>query len=109
MLMEHFNSETAKWAFRTPTEDTQAAKAGVDKVQEKKEEGGVPVLPVEPELSEEQIEELEVQFGSGLIEEVIDQGWAELRLVGDMEEARVWEPLEVLPEEGQWEGFERTP
>ncbi|KAI5838729.1 ETC complex I subunit conserved region-domain-containing protein [Morchella snyderi] len=69
--------------------------------------GDTPILPVEPPLSAEQVAEVEAQFGGGLIEEVVDQGWAELKLVSAMEEARVWEELEVVPEEGQWVGFER--
>ncbi|KAH0604484.1 uncharacterized protein H6S33_006861 [Morchella sextelata] len=71
--------------------------------------GDTPYLPVEPPLSAEQVAEVEAQFGGGLIEEVVDQGWAELKLVSTMEEARVWEELEVVPEEGQWVGFERKP
>lgn len=69
---------------------------------------GVPLLPEEPPLYAEQVTELEEKLGAGLIEEVIDQGWMELTLVKEMEEAKIWEPLETQPEEGQWVGFERT-
>ncbi|KAL7274238.1 hypothetical protein RUND412_002867 [Rhizina undulata] len=66
-------------------------------------------LPVEPDLSAEQVEEIESQIGGGLIEEIIEQGWNEMQLVGQMKEAKIWESLEVQPEEGQWEAFERKP
>lgn len=72
-------------------------------------EDDVPLLPLEPELTAEQVSELEEKLGSGLIEEVIDQGWAELKLIVEMESAKVWEELEEVPKEGQWVGFEKKP
>jgi NADH dehydrogenase (ubiquinone) 1 alpha subcomplex subunit 5 len=68
----------------------------------------VPLLPEEPPLFAEQVVELEEKLGGGLIEEIIDQGWEELTLIKEMEDAKIWDPLEVQPEEGQWVGFERT-
>ncbi|KAI5816517.1 ETC complex I subunit conserved region-domain-containing protein [Pyronema omphalodes] len=64
---------------------------------------------LEEELSAEQVEEIEAKIGEGLIEEIIEEGWGELKCAEAMKENQVWEPLEVVPEEGQWVAFERTP
>lgn len=64
---------------------------------------------LEPQLTAEQIETIENQIGEGLIEEVIEEGWGELRCAEAMKAHKVWEPLEVVPDEGQWVAFERTP
>ncbi|KAK7957045.1 uncharacterized protein PG986_006267 [Apiospora aurea] len=53
------------------------------------------------------VEEIETKIGAGLIEEVIEVAQAELKLVDTMLEAKVWEPLEEKPTEGQWTYFER--
>lgn len=107
MIRDYITTETERWKFPPmPTSaSTQAAKAAG--VVEK--DPMALLFPLEPQLTEEQVSELEEKLGGGLIEEVIDQGWAELKLVGDMEEAKVWEDLEIVPQEGQWVGFERTP
>ncbi|KAH8889802.1 hypothetical protein GQ53DRAFT_842685 [Thozetella sp. PMI_491] len=63
----------------------------------------------EPQLTAEQIEQLENKIGAGLIEEVIQVAEGELRLVDTMVEAKVWESLEEKPSEGQWTYFERKP
>jgi NADH dehydrogenase (ubiquinone) 1 alpha subcomplex subunit 5 len=76
--------------------------------EEEGEEGEEEVL-LEPQLSAEQVAEIEERIGEGLIEEVVDEGWAELTCARAMAEGKVWEPLEVVPEEGQWVAFERTP
>ncbi|KAF4587570.1 putative NADH-ubiquinone oxidoreductase [Ophiocordyceps camponoti-floridani] len=47
----------------------------------------------EPQLTVEQIAELEKRIGAGLIEEVIQVAEAELRLVEIMQEASVWSTL----------------
>ncbi|KAK0735913.1 ETC complex I subunit conserved region-domain-containing protein [Apiosordaria backusii] len=62
----------------------------------------------EPQLTAEQISELENKIGAGLIEEVIQVAEGELKLVDTMIESKVWEPLEEPPAEGQWVAFERT-
>jgi len=67
----------------------------------------VPPIPAEPPLTAEQVAELEAKLEAGLIEEVINQGVAEMKLVKEMLEARPWEPLEEEPVKGQWEYFER--
>ncbi|KAL2159817.1 hypothetical protein VTH06DRAFT_1950 [Thermothelomyces fergusii] len=63
----------------------------------------------EPQLTADQIEELENKLGAGLIEEVIQVAEGELKLVDTMIEHKVWEPLEEQPAEGQWVYFERKP
>ncbi|OAA64298.1 NADH-ubiquinone oxidoreductase [Niveomyces insectorum RCEF 264] len=63
----------------------------------------------EPQLTAEQIEELEGKLGAGLIEEVIQVAEGEARLVDVMIKAKVWENLEEKPSEGQWTYFERKP
>ncbi|KAI5866670.1 hypothetical protein GGS23DRAFT_551514 [Durotheca rogersii] len=63
----------------------------------------------EPQLTAEQIEEIENRIGGGLIEEVVDRAQAELDLVDFMCQSKVWEDLEEKPAEGQWTYFERTP
>ncbi|KAK3898266.1 ETC complex I subunit conserved region-domain-containing protein [Staphylotrichum tortipilum] len=61
----------------------------------------------EPQLTADQISELENKIGAGLIEEVIQVAEGELKLVDTMVQAKVWEPLEEKPAEGQWVYFER--
>ncbi|KAH7327885.1 NADH-ubiquinone oxidoreductase 29.9 kDa subunit [Stachybotrys elegans] len=61
----------------------------------------------EPQLTADQIHELEHKIGAGLIEEVIQVAEGELQLVDRMTQAKVWEELEEKPVEGQWEYFDR--
>ncbi|KAK4156236.1 ETC complex I subunit conserved region-domain-containing protein [Chaetomidium leptoderma] len=61
----------------------------------------------EPQLTADQISELETKIGAGLIEEVVQVAENELNLVHTMVQAKVWEPLEEQPAEGQWVYFER--
>ncbi|TLS30824.1 hypothetical protein PpBr36_02854 [Pyricularia pennisetigena] len=61
----------------------------------------------EPQLTAEQVEEVENKIGAGLIEEVVQVAEGELRLVKTMIEGKVWENLEEQPAEGQWKYFER--
>ncbi|KAF0319106.1 NADH-ubiquinone oxidoreductase 29.9 kDa subunit [Colletotrichum sp. SAR11_59] len=61
----------------------------------------------EPQLTADQIAELENKIGAGLIEEVIQVAEGELKLVDTMIQAKVWEDLEEKPVEGQWTYFER--
>ncbi|KAJ1331905.1 NADH-ubiquinone oxidoreductase subunit [Microdochium nivale] len=61
----------------------------------------------EPQLTADQVEELETKFGAGLLEEVVQVAENELKLVDAMKESKVWESLEEKPAEGQWEYFER--
>ncbi|KAI2622233.1 ETC complex I subunit conserved region-domain-containing protein [Hypomontagnella submonticulosa] len=56
----------------------------------------------EPQLTADQIEEIETKIGAGLIEEVVQCAQNELRLVDIMYENKVWEDLEEKPAEGQW-------
>ncbi|KAK4181910.1 putative NADH-ubiquinone oxidoreductase 29.9 kDa subunit mitochondrial precursor [Triangularia setosa] len=62
----------------------------------------------EPQLTAEQISELENRIGAGLIEEIIQVAEGELKLTDTMIESKVWEPLEEPAAEGQWVAFERT-
>ncbi|RYO86321.1 hypothetical protein DL766_009664 [Monosporascus sp. MC13-8B] len=62
----------------------------------------------EPQLTADQIEEIENKIGAGLIEEVIQVAEGELNLVDSMYKAKVWEGLEEQPPEGQWAYFERN-
>lgn len=104
MIRDYITTESERWTF-----PPMPVPASMHAAEVNESDLAIPLFPLEPQLTEEQVSELEQKFGGGLIEEVIDQGWAELKLVGDMEEARVWEELEVVPQEGQWVGFERTP
>ncbi|GAP85915.1 putative NADH-ubiquinone oxidoreductase kda subunit [Rosellinia necatrix] len=61
----------------------------------------------EPQMTADQVEEIENKIGAGLIEEVVQMAESELKLVDIMYEAKVWESLEEKPAEGQWEYFER--
>ncbi|KAI0482876.1 ETC complex I subunit conserved region-domain-containing protein [Xylariaceae sp. FL0804] len=62
----------------------------------------------EPQMTAEQVYEVENKIGAGLIEEVVQVAEGELKLVDHMAEAKVWESLEEQPPAGQWEYFERT-
>ncbi|KAH7022489.1 ETC complex I subunit conserved region-domain-containing protein [Ilyonectria destructans] len=62
----------------------------------------------EPQLTADQISELEHKIGAGLIEEVIQVAEGELNLIDTMEKAKVWEGLEDKPVDGQWTYFDRT-
>ncbi|KAI0974578.1 ETC complex I subunit conserved region-domain-containing protein [Xylaria arbuscula] len=61
----------------------------------------------EPQLTADQVEEIENKIGAGLIEEVVQVAETELKLVDILYEAKVWENLEEQPAPGQWEYFER--
>ncbi|KAK3398691.1 NADH-ubiquinone oxidoreductase 29.9 kDa subunit, mitochondrial [Sordaria brevicollis] len=61
----------------------------------------------EPQLTAEQVAEMEAKIGSGLIEEVIQVAEGELKLVDIMAKAKAWEALEEDAPEGQWTYFER--
>ncbi|KAJ8108862.1 hypothetical protein ONZ43_g6297 [Nemania bipapillata] len=61
----------------------------------------------EPQMTADQVEEIENKIGAGLIEEVVQMAESELKLVDVMYEAKVWESLEEQPPAGQWEYFER--
>ncbi|KAI0432173.1 ETC complex I subunit conserved region-domain-containing protein [Xylaria sp. FL1042] len=61
----------------------------------------------EPQMTADQVEEIENKIGAGLIEEVVQMAESELKLVDVMYEAKVWESLEEKPPAGQWEYFER--
>ncbi|KAI2467118.1 ETC complex I subunit conserved region-domain-containing protein [Annulohypoxylon bovei var. microspora] len=71
-----------------------------------KPDEGVP-WESEPQLTADQVEEIENKLGSGLIEEVIKLAQDECKLVDIMYENKVWEDLEEKPAEGQWTYFER--
>ncbi|KAI0132710.1 ETC complex I subunit conserved region-domain-containing protein [Xylariales sp. AK1849] len=62
----------------------------------------------EPQLTADQIDEIEQKIGAGLIEEVVQMAESELGLVDTMLQAEVWEDLEEKPVEGQWTYFERN-
>ncbi|KAG6042044.1 hypothetical protein E4U41_006721 [Claviceps citrina] len=61
----------------------------------------------EPQLTADQIHDLEQKIGAGLIEEVIQVAEGELHMIETMEKSKVWEDLEETPVEGQWEYFDR--
>ncbi|KAL0634689.1 hypothetical protein Q9L58_006354 [Maublancomyces gigas] len=117
-VRDYFATETGRWSFPPMPGPATVLKEKPAEAPPhgalfgpgtSEESPAIPLFPVEPQLTEEQVSGLEEKFGGGLIEEVIDQGWAELNLVEDMHAAKVWEELEVVPEEGQWVGFERKP
>ncbi|KAI0505772.1 ETC complex I subunit conserved region-domain-containing protein [Xylaria bambusicola] len=62
----------------------------------------------EPQMTADQVEEIENKIGAGLIEEVVQMAESELKLIDIMYEAKVWESLEEKPPAGQWEYFERV-
>ncbi|KAI2638192.1 ETC complex I subunit conserved region-domain-containing protein [Xylaria nigripes] len=61
----------------------------------------------EPQMTADQVEEVENKIGAGLIEEVVQMAESEIKLVDIMYEAKIWESLEEKPPAGQWEYFER--
>jgi NADH dehydrogenase (ubiquinone) 1 alpha subcomplex subunit 5 len=61
----------------------------------------------EPQLTADQVHELEQKIGAGLIEEVIQVAEGELGLIETMEKSKVWEDLDEKPAEGQWTYFDR--
>ncbi|KAI1818477.1 ETC complex I subunit conserved region-domain-containing protein [Poronia punctata] len=61
----------------------------------------------EPQLTADQVEEVENKIGAGLIEEVVSMAENELTLADIMYKSKVWENLEEQPPAGQWEYFER--
>ncbi|KAI0193296.1 ETC complex I subunit conserved region-domain-containing protein [Xylaria flabelliformis] len=61
----------------------------------------------EPQMTADQVEEVENKIGAGLIEEVVQMAESELKLIDILYEAKVWESLEEQPPAGQWEYFER--
>ncbi|KAH7121245.1 ETC complex I subunit conserved region-domain-containing protein [Dendryphion nanum] len=67
-----------------------------------------PVLDHEPQLTAEQISEVENQIGAGLIEEVIQVAEGEHGLVDEMIKSKGWEALEEPAPEGQWSYHERV-
>ncbi|ETS83857.1 hypothetical protein PFICI_05733 [Pestalotiopsis fici W106-1] len=62
----------------------------------------------EPQLTADQVEEIEQKIGAGLIEEVVQMAESELKLVDYMLQAKPWEELEEKPVEGQWTYFDRN-
>ncbi|KAH6899057.1 ETC complex I subunit conserved region-domain-containing protein [Thelonectria olida] len=84
-------ADQALWAERKPLEDHEQIE-WVD----------------EPQLTADQISELETKIGAGLIEEVIQVAEGELKLIDTMEKTKVWEDLDEKPVEGQWTYFERN-
>ncbi|KAH9207745.1 ETC complex I subunit conserved region-domain-containing protein [Leptodontidium sp. 2 PMI_412] len=65
-------------------------------------------LDPEPQLTADQISDIENKIGAGLIEEVIQVAEGELKLVDVLAKSKVWEDLEEKPVEGQWEYFKRS-
>ncbi|TGJ84062.1 hypothetical protein E0Z10_g4688 [Xylaria hypoxylon] len=61
----------------------------------------------EPQMTADQVEEIENKIGAGLIEEVVQMAESEHGLIDVMYQAKVWESLEEKPAPGQWEYFER--
>ncbi|KAI1338538.1 ETC complex I subunit conserved region-domain-containing protein [Xylariaceae sp. FL0016] len=61
----------------------------------------------EPQMTADQVEEVQNKIGAGLIEEVIQMAESELKLLDVMYDSKVWENLEEQPPAGQWEYFER--
>ncbi|KAF2113337.1 NADH-ubiquinone oxidoreductase 29.9 kd subunit precursor [Lophiotrema nucula] len=66
-----------------------------------------PTLDAEPQLTAEQISDIESRIGAGLIEEVIQVAEGEHKLVDEMIKSKAWEPLEEPAPAGQWSYFER--
>ncbi|KAF2734599.1 hypothetical protein EJ04DRAFT_493333 [Polyplosphaeria fusca] len=66
-----------------------------------------PKLDLEPQLTAEQVSDIESRIGAGLIEEVIQVAEGEHILADEMVKSKVWEKLEEQAPEGQWSYFER--
>ncbi|WPG99190.1 nadh-ubiquinone oxidoreductase 29.9 kda subunit, mitochondrial [Acrodontium crateriforme] len=71
------------------------------------EQANVPTIESEPNLTADQINQLETEIGAGLIEEVIQVAEGELKLAHTLAESKIWEPLEEKAAEGQWVYAER--
>ncbi|KAF2801378.1 uncharacterized protein BDZ99DRAFT_469704 [Mytilinidion resinicola] len=65
------------------------------------------VADPEPQLTAEEISEIEGEIGAGLIEEVIQVAHGERLLVEKIIESKAWESLVEPSPEGQWSYFER--
>ncbi|KAI9718663.1 MAG: hypothetical protein M1828_006598 [Chrysothrix sp. TS-e1954] len=85
----------------------QAMEFGAGREPEASRPEDRPRLEKEPQLSSEQINDLEGKLNSGLIEEVVVVAERELALVDTMRENEVWEELCEKPPEGQWQYFQR--
>ncbi|KAI1261062.1 ETC complex I subunit conserved region-domain-containing protein [Xylariaceae sp. FL1019] len=88
-------------------EDRTARDLFGSRPDEKSSEVPRAVWEAEPQMTADQVEEIENKIGAGLIEEVVQMAESELKLVDIMYQAKVWESLEEKPAEGQWEYFER--
>ncbi|KAF2261512.1 NADH-ubiquinone oxidoreductase 29.9 kd subunit precursor [Lojkania enalia] len=66
------------------------------------------ILDPEPQLTAEQISDIESRIGAGLIEEVIQVAEGEHKLASAMIKSKAWEALEEPAPEGQWSYFERS-
>ncbi|ORY58180.1 ETC complex I subunit conserved region-domain-containing protein [Pseudomassariella vexata] len=62
----------------------------------------------EPQMTADQVEEIETKIGAGLIEEIVQVAKSELHLANIMMQAKPWENLEEKPVEGQWTYFDRN-
>ncbi|KAJ2907346.1 uncharacterized protein MKZ38_003203 [Zalerion maritima] len=71
-------------------------------------DGDVPGWEAEPQLTRDQVTEIEEKIGSGLIEELIEVAEGELKLADVMIQSKAWEDLAEKPAEGQWTYFDRT-
>ncbi|KAF2489285.1 NADH-ubiquinone oxidoreductase 299 kDa subunit [Lophium mytilinum] len=65
------------------------------------------VTDPEPQLTADEISDIESQIGAGLIEEVIQVAHGENALVEKIIESKAWESLVEPSPEGQWSYFER--
>ncbi|KAF3906700.1 hypothetical protein ABW20_dc0110537 [Dactylellina cionopaga] len=88
-------------------EEIKKAKIAKWEEEHKKKAPDYEGLTPEPDISAEQVQAIEQQIGSGLIEEVIVQAWDEYQLVDIIAKSKPWEPLMEEPVEGQWVYFER--
>lgn len=96
---------TAVMASDTTTNNSSSSSSDTTTTTPTKIE--IPMIPPEPPLTADQVAELESKLDSGLIEEVVMQGVAEMDLVKQMHADQPWEPLIEEPVEGQWVYFER--
>lgn len=87
--------------------EAERAEQALLKERREKGDGDITGWIDEPQLTVDQISELENKIGAGLIEEVIQVAEGELKLVDVMVKSQAWEGLEEKPAEGQWTYFDR--
>jgi len=115
MYTEHKDSRETEYGGNTPFQILEGPVSQEMRDAEKirfenwlkQSESERPSIKPEPLLTVDQVKQLEEQFDSGLLEEVIEVAKGEDALVDVMVKNKVWEDLVEKSPEGQWSYFER--